>query len=61
MTYEYDWKDMKQMCEVTVRDCPWVKFHVVDLENYDEQIKEEMIHAFIVIPQWCERPRKNND
>jgi hypothetical protein len=58
MTEEMDVEQMKFLCDMTAKDCPWVKFHVVDLDNYKEQMQDEMIHAFIVIPQWCERPKK---
>jgi len=58
MTEEYDFEGAKKFFEYIANDCPWVKFHIVDLDNADEQMKEEMIHAFIVIPQWCERPKR---
>lgn len=58
MTDEFDWTEAKKFFDYIAKDCSWVKFHIVDLDNVDEQIKEEMIHAFIVIPQWCERPKK---
>lgn len=61
MTEEMDVDQMKFFCDLTAKDCPWVKFHVVDLDNYKDQMQDEMIHAFIVIPQWCERPKKKRE
>jgi hypothetical protein len=58
MTDEFDIHGVKKFFDHVAKDCSWLKFHVVDLDNYEEQCKDEMIHAFLVIPQWCERPRK---
>ncbi len=55
MTEEYDIDGAKKVFDFIAKDCPWVKFHIVDLDNFEEQNKEEMIHAFIVIPQWTYR------
>jgi hypothetical protein len=59
MTEEMDLDQVKFLFDLTTKDCPWTIFHVVDLDNYKEQMKDEMIHAYLVIPQWCERPKKS--
>ena len=58
MTDEFDIHGAKKFFDHVAKDCPWLKFYIVDLDNYEEQNKEELIHAFMVIPQWCERPKK---
>jgi hypothetical protein len=55
MTHEFNLDDMTSFMSDVVKECPHCKFHVVDLENFDEQNKTEQIHAFIVIPQWSDR------
>jgi len=58
MTDEFNIEDAKVFFDCVAKNCSWLKFYIVDLDNYEEQNKEEMIHAFLVIPQWCERPKK---
>jgi len=58
MTHEMNLEQVTEFFNNTAKDCKFTVFHVVDLDNYTEQMKDEMIHAFLVIPQWCERPRK---
>jgi hypothetical protein len=58
MTEEMNLEEVIEHFKQVAKDCPSVTFHVVDLDNYEEQNKEEMIHAYIVIPQWSIRPTK---
>lgn len=61
MTDEFNVEDVKRFFDYVAKGCPWLKFYIVDLDNYEKQCEDEMIHAFMVIPQWCERPKKRGD
>jgi len=49
---------VENLFRATESDCPWVSFHVVDLDNYEKRIEEETIHAFLIVPQWTERSKE---
>jgi hypothetical protein len=61
MTFEFTQTQVENIFRATVHDCPHCTFNVVDMDNYKEQMETEMIHSFLIIPQWTERPRKKSN
>jgi hypothetical protein len=55
MTVQCSLEEVKQYLDVASNDYKDIKFYMVDLDKYKQEMTDGQIHAFIIIPLSFER------